>query len=177
MMFGSDIRFPYLTERGQASKPPAQPLLVDCANGVGAQTLEKAAPYLKPAITFIPVNTEMYTRGALNNGCGADFVKTQQRLPPSLRDSVKPNQRACSFDGDADRIIYFYHDEMGNFRLLDGDKISGLVASFIVELVKGAGLEGKLNVGVVQTAYANGASTKFLKEVCIYSSCWNFEPG
>lgn len=51
------------------------------------------------------------------------------------------------------------------FHLLDGDKIAGLVAGFIIELVKEAGL--KLNVGVVQTAYANGASTDYLLNVLV----------
>lgn len=49
--------------------------------------------------------------------------------------------------------------------MLDGDKIAALVAAFIVELVKGAGLDNEIKVGVVQTAYANGASTKYLSEV------------
>lgn len=35
--------------------------------------------------------------------------------------------RCVSFDGDADRVIYFYHDENQGFHLLDGDKIATLV--------------------------------------------------
>lgn len=49
--------------------------------------------------------------------------------------------------------------------MLDGDKIAALVAAFIVDLVKTAGLEDELRVGIVQTAYANGGSTKYLSEV------------
>lgn len=64
--------------------------------------------------------------------------------------------------------MYFYLDERGRFRMLDGDKIASLVAAFIVELVKSAGLEDKIKVGVVQTAYANGASTKYLSEVSCF---------
>lgn len=70
--------------------------------------------------------------------------------------------RCCSYDGDADRIIFYYVDEDGSFRLLDGDRIATLAASFIGELAKNAGLEEKLKVGVVQTAYANGASTDYI---------------
>jgi len=88
-----------------------------------------------------------------------------QKLPPNLVDVLKPGQRACSLDGDADRLMYYYLDERGNFQMLDGDKIAALVAAFIVELVKNAGLDNDLKVGVVQTAYANGASTKYLAEV------------
>ncbi len=34
--------------------------------------------------------------------------------------------RAASLDGDADRLVYFYVDSSGTFRLLDGDKIATL---------------------------------------------------
>jgi phosphoacetylglucosamine mutase len=47
--------------------------------------------------------------------------------------------------------------------MLDGDKIAGLAAMFIMDLVKTAGVDS-INVGVVQTAYANGSSTKYLRE-------------
>lgn len=71
--------------------------------------------------------------------------------------------------------MYFYFDERGQFRMLDGDKIAALVASFIVELVKAAGLYDQIKVGVIQTAYANGASTKYLAEVrpLLYRHCGN----
>lgn len=78
---------------------------------------------------------------------------------------LKPGQRACSLDGDADRLIYYYLDDRGQFHMLDGDKIAALVAAFIVELTKSAGLEDKIQVGIVQTAYANGGSSKYLSEV------------
>jgi phosphoacetylglucosamine mutase len=66
--------------------------------------------------------------------------------------------------------MYFYLDDTGAFRMLDGDKIGTLVAAFIGELVAAAGLHDKIKVGIVQTAYANGASTKYLSAVCYTSS-------
>lgn len=48
--------------------------------------------------------------------------------------------------------------------MLDGDRIASLAASFIAELVRSAGLEEDLRIGVIQTAYANGASTKYITE-------------
>jgi len=45
--------------------------------------------------------------------------------------------------------------------LLDGDKIASLAASFFVDLVKSSGI-ADLSIGVVQTAYANGASTNYI---------------
>jgi phosphoacetylglucosamine mutase len=140
-------------------------LIVDCANGVGADAINKIAPQLEDTLKLIPHNTATSTPGALNNSCGADYVKTSQKLPPSLANHLKAGQRGCSFDGDADRLMYFYIDERNQFRMLDGDKIAALVAGFIVDLVKTANLDSEIKVGVVQTAYANGSSTKYLSEV------------
>lgn len=91
--------------------------------------------------------------------CGADFVKTQQRMPPASH--APPLARCASLDGDADRLVYYFNDSDGTFRLLDGDKIATLCASFIGDLAKAAGL-GSMKIGVVQTAYANGASTVYI---------------
>lgn len=121
-----------------------------------------------------PLRTATTTPGALNSGCGADYVKTTQSLPSGFATeasvlAVGPGVRMCSYDGDADRIVYYYlcgaPDKPGSFRLLDGDKIAGLASDFISELVKEAKLDGELKVGCVQTAYANGSSTKYLEEV------------
>lgn len=48
---------------------------------------------------------------------------------------MKSNERCCSFDGDADRIVYYYHDADGHFHLIDGDKIATLISSFLKELL------------------------------------------
>lgn len=48
---------------------------------------------------------------------------------------MKPNERCCSFDGDADRIIYYYQDATGLFHLIDGDKIATLISIFLKELL------------------------------------------
>lgn len=148
----------------QAGRKLLSPITVDCANGVGAPKLQAFVDFIGASI--LPLNitkNEITTLGALNSQCGADYVKTQQRAPPGV--SLVPLQRYCSFDGDADRIVFYYADEGGIFHLLDGDKIAGLVAGFIIELVKDAGLE--LDVGVVQTAYANGSSTQYLTNVLV----------
>lgn len=53
------------------------------------------------------------------------------------------------------------------FKLLDGDKIAVMVAMFFVDLVNKTKLseDKRPEVGVVQTAYANGSSTKYLRSV------------
>ncbi|KAI0274838.1 phosphoacetylglucosamine mutase [Gloeopeniophorella convolvens] len=147
-----------------AGKQALPPLAVDCANGVGADAVNKISALLGDTLKLVPHNTAITTPGALNNACGADYVKTSQKLPPSLASHIKSGQRGCSLDGDADRLMYFYIDDRNQFRMLDGDKIAALVAGFIVDLVKTAGLESEIKVGIVQTAYANGSSTKYLAE-------------
>ncbi|GAA5866710.1 hypothetical protein JCM1840_002437 [Sporobolomyces johnsonii] len=138
-------------------------LTVDCANGVGSPSLKAFSTHLSPdLLPLILTRDDTVTPGNLNLNCGADYVKTQQRGPANV--PLVPNQRFASFDGDADRIVYYYADEQGRFHLLDGDKIAGLAAGFIMDLVKDAGLLD-VQVGVVQTAYANGASTKYLTDV------------
>ena len=100
----------------------------------------------------------------LNYDCGADYVKTNQKLPKN----VEPvsNKLYASFDGDADRLICYYKDSNDAFVLLDGDKISTLIALFLQQIFKNIDTNAlKLDIGVVQTAYANGSSTKFVEDV------------
>lgn len=140
---------------------------------MGATALKEFVKHIGDVLPITALNDTIDTPGALNSQCGADYVKTRQTLPPSVASAgilAKPQTRACSFDGDADRIVYYYLQDARQFRLLDGDKIGVMVAMFLGDLVKKAKLnEGDeaLKVGVVQTAYANGSSTKYLKSVCL----------
>lgn len=73
---------------------------------------------------------------------------------------LEPNTRCVSVDGDADRVVYYYIDEVEKFHLLDGDRIATLIAGYLKEVLEQTGLE--LSLGLVQTAYANGASTEYI---------------
>ncbi|KAF9187689.1 Phosphoacetylglucosamine Mutase [Haplosporangium sp. Z 767] len=141
-------------------KTKLSPLTLDCANGVGAPKFQEFVPFLGDSISVNIVNDDVENASKLNLNSGADFVKSNQRAPVGLK--MVPQQRYASFDGDADRIVYYYQDDDGTFKLLDGDKIAGLAAMFIIDLVKAAGID-TISVGVVQTAYANGASTQYLR--------------
>ena len=137
---------------------------VDCANGVGAIHLRRLAEMLYPIAEYRICNDG--SEGVLNEGCGAEHVKSLQTYPVGLE--AEPGEHCCSLDGDADRIMFFYREEGGaerdGFRLLDGDRIASLLAGFIREQVSEAGLEPELSMAVVQTAYANGNSTSYLRE-------------
>uniref|UniRef100_A0A0K0FAF5 Phosphoacetylglucosamine mutase n=1 Tax=Strongyloides venezuelensis TaxID=75913 RepID=A0A0K0FAF5_STRVS len=100
--------------------------------------------------------------GILNSESGADYVKLYNKFPKCCQYDGAPN-KCVSFDGDADRIIYFLSLENGNFGLIDGDKIAALFVKFIKTHLSKSGLENELTIGVVQTAYANGSSMVYLK--------------
>nr|XP_033795318.1 phosphoacetylglucosamine mutase [Geotrypetes seraphini] len=131
---------------------------VDGANGIGALKLKEIENYLQKECLIELFNDG--TKGKLNCACGADFVKVQQKPPQGME--MNPNEKCCSFDGDADRIVYYYIDSAGQFHLLDGDKIATLISTFLKELLIKVGLN--LKMAVIQTAYANGSSTRYLEE-------------
>lgn len=47
---------------------------------------------------------------------------------------VHPYKRYVSFDGDADRIIYYYTDNNENFYLVDGDRMA--ILSMHLSIIK-----------------------------------------
>jgi len=130
----------------------------DGANGVGSQAMKEFKVLLEGTLEVDMVNTG---EGVLNSGCGADHVKTTQSAPLGLEG--KDGLRCVSVDGDADRVIYFYTSG-GKFHLLDGDRIATLIAGYLKELLDQAGLSSSVKLGLVQTAYANGASTKYITQ-------------
>jgi phosphoacetylglucosamine mutase len=140
-------------------------LVIDAANGIGAQSAEEFKRRLCKSSNFNPeiINCGTEESDVLNFNCGADFVKIQMKAPKGVHSDQIQNCRFASLDGDADRLIYFYFDSNGKFKMLDGDRISVLFAFYLRKLLKEANLFDSLKFGVVQTAYANGASTQFLK--------------
>lgn len=86
-------------------------------------------------------------------------MKTHQSFPTGV--PVETNTRCVSVDGDADRLVYYYMDEQNEFHLLDGDRIATLIAGYLKELLQETGIDD-LSLGLVQTAYANGASTEYI---------------
>lgn len=69
-----------------------------------------------------------------------------------------------SFDGDADRQMYYYGDENGVFKIIDGDKQFALIMMYIKKLLADLGIEDKLSHILVQTAYCNSRVTTFLNK-------------
>lgn len=146
-------------------------IIVDCANGIGAQKITLLKEHLAQCgYELVPINCG---DGTLNDKCGADYVKSNS-LPPCTINSVErtPWGHYASLDGDADRLLYFTFDESAKFFLIDGDRISALCAMTLCRLSQEAkDIIGSVRLGVVQTAYANGASTDFIRGLGVELVC------
>jgi phosphoacetylglucosamine mutase len=165
---------------GKVSTPVASrgQLVVDLAGGVGGTVLASALadPHNKlPNIlrTYLGIelialaNDPRNPEVSLNELCGAEYAQ-KKRCPPNLifdNEVLIGSSRVASFDGDADRLVYSYTHPTRGWRLLDGDKIATLYALFINTQLTESGIAGKLSVGLVQTAYANGAATHYVSKV------------
>ena len=90
--------------------------------------------------------------GRLNDKCGADYVKTTQSAPPSM--AYADGEQCASFDGDADRLMFFY-SEAGQFRMLDGDRIAALCACFLDDKIKAAGVDLEISGSARHRAVAS----------------------
>lgn len=146
-------------------------LLIDGANGVGGEKLEELKKLLKGLAVQVR-NSGKDGEGILNEGVGADYVQ-KEKVVPSGFGSNDVGMRCASLDGDADRLVYFrVFSSSNSIDLVDGDKILTLFALFIkkqLHVLNEKGTEPNndypVRLGVVQTAYANGASTDYLKRL------------
>ncbi|XP_068667447.1 phosphoacetylglucosamine mutase isoform X2 [Aristolochia californica] len=139
-------------------------VIVDGANGVGGKKLAELEKRVKGLV--IEVRNSGKGEGILNEGVGADYVQKEKLIPDGFGKS-DAGTRCASLDGDADRLVYFrVLKNSEKVDLVDGDKILSLFALFIKEQMNllGEKKEG-IKLGIVQTAYANGASTDFLKQM------------
>ncbi|KAL8141803.1 hypothetical protein V2J09_014835 [Rumex salicifolius] len=146
-------------------------LVVDGANGVGGDKLEMLKDLFEHG--SIEIRNSSKSEGLLNEGVGADFVQ-KEKIVPSGFSAADRGLRCASLDGDADRIVYFYvQPNCNKIDLVDGDKILSLFSLFIKEQLsflnenENTDAQYCARVGVVQTAYANGASTTYLKSLAL----------
>lgn len=164
-----------LSTRSTTTETPT--LVVDCACGVGyiaLQALCDSLVALGMSRSKI-VATNGPGMGPLNEGCGSEFVQKEQKAPQWYEGTPFSTKYCAALDGDADRIVFFATPTTSTgsssrgLKLLDGDKIACLFCQFIQEQI--AAVEpfmdqnSKIRLGVVQTAYANGASTDVLRKL------------
>lgn len=147
----------FLDLRSLSGKTGVPVVKLDGANGVGALKVKTLAKKLKGTLSLVICNDG--SSGKLNEKCGADYVKLYQCAPDGM--DINPGDRCVTFDGDADRVLYFYYDKDHKFHLLDGDRIATLVVGYLKEKLDKTGVVLDRGLGIVQTAYANGNSTSY----------------
>lgn len=154
---------------GNGLKDLNDKLIVDGADGVGGEKLE----IMKRRLQGLSVEIRNAGGGILNDGVGADYVQKEKVVPRNFG-LADIGIRCVSLDGDADRLVYFVvQPNRDKIELVDGDKIMALFALFVKEqlniLTASEGQKEnssyQARLGVVQTAYANGASTDYLKKL------------
>lgn len=159
-------------------------IIVDCAKGVGSVSTTAFSKLIaeKGSSTKLCIDSRNVAySGSVNENCGAEHCQKLQQPPiamsaPETLSDVNINTNAplenkllCSLDGDADRIVFHMFRKTNNncdWILYDGDKIACLIALFMKTELEEAGmlgLESNFKMGTVQTAYANGASTHYLR--------------
>lgn len=101
----------YRVRAGCAAAEP-QAVVVDCANGVGAAAASAiAATLLSAGLHLRLVNdaalddSRRGTPVGLNERCGSDHVQNTHLWP--FEAALPRSGLACSFDGDADRIVFY----------------------------------------------------------------------
>eukprot|EP01061_Rhynchopus_euleeides_P007502 TRINITY_DN16530_c0_g1_i1.p1 TRINITY_DN16530_c0_g1~~TRINITY_DN16530_c0_g1_i1.p1 ORF type:complete len:541 (+),score=220.91 TRINITY_DN16530_c0_g1_i1:36-1625(+) len=138
---------------------------IDCCNGVGYPKMKVLAEAVT-GVSFRLFNGDIETPAKLNNLCGADFIQKEKRTPEGADTSeFGERDHLAAFDGDADRLVYFFYKD-GAFNILDGDRIAVLYATYVRKLIDELNIDGFApKIGIVQTAYANGASTTYMQDV------------
>lgn len=68
-------------------------LTVDCANGVGAAKLQELAKHVSSKLRIHVANDG--TTGRLNENCGADYVKINQKAPNGMLGVMSLPYESC----------------------------------------------------------------------------------
>lgn len=168
----------YFELRSTAEYSHNDSIIIDAANGIGGRSvsvLSNVMLGLYPDALDIDIRNDVGS-GPVNEGCGAELVQKGQ-TPPANVSEDDLNKCICSYDGDADRIVFHSYANMSGttdtqWYLADGDKIACLVALILKQEFVAAGIlsedgspnETGIRFGIVQTAYANGSSSHFLRE-------------
>ena len=144
-----------------------QKVIIDCANGIGSITMKEVIKK-KLNIRCINNNTTIYEK--LNYNCGSEYVVNSKKIPENVYDKDK---LYASLDGDADRVVfYFYSSNLNKLCILNGDKISALIAMYLNKKnIKG-------NIAFIHTGYSNDAFLEFIiklgfKTICTASGVKN----
>lgn len=103
-------------------------------------------------------------RENLNEFAGSNFLYLQKVCPTGFTAETALGKRLCSLDGDADRLLYWRIEPKNMIvDIMDGDKEMSLASLWIRKQLDDLNLSD-VTMGVIKTAYANGASNAYAKE-------------
>jgi len=164
---GKDGSISYIDTLSKLSEKIFFPIICDCANGIGAYALQQVKEK-NESLKLQLTNTNYNKHRLLNHCSGSDYVVNEKKIPSSssTEEEVYPSKLYASLDGDADRIVFYYPTSLNDITLLNGDKISALIAYYIADKI--SNIE---NVAVIHTGYSNGAFIKFINQLGIKTIC------
>ncbi len=150
----------YLKYIKRASKLINMNCILDCANGIGSKIMMLVGnPYIHL------INTEWTEPTKLNMLCSSDYVCTHRVFPrlEGLQNMYVQDNLCASFDGDADRIVFYYRNSEG-IRILNGDYIAALVFTYLSKQLSECVQE--ITIGFIYTGYTNNACLEYVKSLC-----------
>ena len=162
---GKYLDFMKLCDADGSKKNYERFLTLDCANGVGSMAMKKIMkqPGFADRLKIYMIN-DFKQPALLNDECGAGHVQQYRVLPNGWTVNDHSYTKCVSFDGDADRQIYYYGDDKYQIKMIDGDKQFAFIMMYIKTLLKKLELDDDVSYILVQNAYCNSRVQKYLKE-------------
>jgi phosphoacetylglucosamine mutase len=121
-------------------------LQLDCSGGVGFAVMQTLNLDWIELINSDP--------SELNLHCGAEYAHKERKLPRNMQ----LNKKSASFDGDADRVVYY--KSSSDLEVLGGERLTVLYAAAIKKLMNESNISTPIHV--VTTGYSNFASLNYL---------------
>uniref|UniRef100_A0AC35TX63 Acetylglucosamine phosphomutase n=1 Tax=Rhabditophanes sp. KR3021 TaxID=114890 RepID=A0AC35TX63_9BILA len=101
----------------------------------------------------------VFEGGQLSGECGPYFVLINRKLPAIFQGHKYKKMVSC--DADGDKLLYYFLN--GNsLNLISGDKMAVFFATLIHDILKDCEMLEGIRLCVIQSPFANGASTEFL---------------
>ncbi|UKJ90818.1 phosphoglucosamine mutase [Theileria orientalis] len=165
------LKFQVLGLVDLSSTAKREELFFDCAYGVGGCKVMRAFDVFR-YLGVLPSVCNLHRFGTeydLNNKCGASYVFNTNYFPENLKPDLPKylGKRFCSFDGDADRIVYYMPsdpemnaDKEYSVRVLNGDRLTVIKLMLLWTLLRTC--RKRLRIGVLLTRYSNGYTVSFI---------------
>ncbi|EDO07633.1 putative phosphoacetylglucosamine mutase [Babesia bovis T2Bo] len=146
-----------------------RPLCYDCAYGVGAYVIVRFFHCLEllgidASVCNNPETDPINAQKLLNDRCGAHYVVSAMKPPRSVE--LSEGQWCASFDGDADRLVYFTPKD-NSVLLIDGTRLLVLTVKFMKLLMDLSQPDERqpISIGILVNRYANGAAVQYIESM------------